>query len=683
MGDRLKNLLNVFEQEGIKYVHWKSNLNIDKALSYDDDFDILVSPKYKRKILLILNEYNFIRDISKKDQWQNEIFHYYGIDLKYLKVIHFHLHFLLEIGHDYDKMCNLPIIEKYLDKRQKYKYTYLPEFEKEYILLIIRIILKNDLKAFLLKLPHAQIRTLLFSKKGVVKRETYREFLDLKYKIHREKLDIILNSDFNFIEKDFFNDLEQVVEGNKSIFNFFNSAIKLNKRLNMYNRHSIWFSFWLSFMRINVGRITLLSGKNDMFKKRNLTGGRIYAFIGGDGAGKSTNIEKLYLLFKEQFYVKKIHIGRPKKFFLGTTLRILSKGLSLIQLKDISLALSYLSIAHDRYRSFKIALKLKNKGCIVLLDRFPIKGIDKMDCPRIHQNFPNKFNYLSRLEKNYHEKINYYDKIFVLKLNPEIAIQRRPEDNANELRLRSEQVWEKNFSDYHNSIVINTEDSFKTVERKLLKEVWLDLHMKSTYEIVGLAATGKSTARSVLEGKNITFNPKIKKHIFLQIFLKYFVPSISILFKSRRLMYLTTFIYFKYYLDIIRKSKIKNLLFFDQGPIFMATILAIEIPKMKDIFFKELKEISPFFKNLIYLEAPKDILISRIENRTQEHRIKELNEKEKNIFLNTYINIYDEVLDIFVSNGVNIKKINTHRCNVNQVKEIIMNTIVNELNKKC
>lgn len=677
MGKRLKDLLDVFEQEGVRYVHWKSNLNIDKALTYEDDFDILVSPEDRVKVLKILNEFCFLRGLSKKDKWQNEIFHYFGIDLIERRMIHFHLHFLLEIGHDYDKRSNLPVVENYLENRQKYKHTYLPEFEKEYILLVIRIFLKNDFKAFFLKLPHAQLRTLLNYKKGVANGSAYKEFLDLKDKIDRNRLNSILASDFSFIGKDFFHMMEQVIDENKSLSKYFRFAIKLSKKLKKFNNHSLLFSFWLSFKRINRGRISLILGNKDFFKKRNLSGGRIFAFVGGDGAGKSTNIDMLYKLLKKQLYTKKIHIGRPKKFFLGTLLRILSKALGIMQFKDVSLALSYLALAHDRYKYYKFALKLKKKGCIVLLDRFPIKGIDKMDCPRIHQYFPNKFKSFAKLEQEYHDKINYSDMLFVLKLDPEIAIQRRPEDDADELRLRSGQIWNRDFSDYPNAVVVNTNDSFEVVERKILGEAWTNLHVKITYELVGAAASGKSTARGALENKQITFNPSVKKEDFFRIFIKYFWKSIAILLKTKQMMYLTTFVFYKDYLEKIRNAEFrdKGLLFFDQGPIFMATILSIEVPKMKTLLFEELKEISVFFGRVIYLEAPKDVLISRIESRNQEHRIKELNTEEQNTFLDMYLEVYQEILSIFESNGVSIQRINTNLNNIDQVKNIIEQSI--------
>jgi thymidylate kinase len=680
MSKRLKDLLEIFDEESVRYVHWKSNLNIDKALTYDDDFDILVSQEDKGKVLKILSEFSFFRGLSKKDKWQNEIFHYYGIDLIKLKIIHFHLHFLLEIGHDYDKRSNLHVVENYLDNRQKYRYTYLPEFEKEYILLVIRIFLKNDFKALSLKLPHAQIRSLLNYKNGVAKGGAYREFLDLKNKINIDRLKTILASDFSFIEKDFFCKMEQVIDKNNSLSNYFGVARKLNKKLKKFNNHSVLLSFWLSFKRINFGRISLVLGNNDFMKKRNISGGRIFVFVGGDGAGKSTNIDKLYKLLKKQLYTKKIHIGRPKKFFLGTLLRILSKVIRILQFKDVSLALSYLALAHDRYKYYKFALKLKGKGCIVLLDRFPIRGIDKMDCPRIHQHFPNKYKFFSKEEKKYHKKINYYDKLFVLKLNPEIAIQRRPEDDAEELRLRSGQIWSKDFSDYTNAVVVNTNDSFEVVERKILSEVWTNLHRKTTYELVGVAASGKSTVRDDLEGKNYTFNPSVKKIDFFRFFIRYFWKSIAILLKTKQVMYLTTFVYYKVYLEKIRNSEFreKGLLFFDQGPIFMATILSIEIPKMKAILFDELKKNSPFFKCIIYLEAPRDVLLSRIENRSQDHRIKKLNKKEMNTFLDMYLKVYEDILAIFESNGVNIIKINTHLNNIDQVKRIIEESINRE-----
>ena len=132
--DLIEIFLDALEEADIAYVHWKSNTNIEKALSGEDDLDILVNPDKKYEIYTIFKKLNIIRGYSEKDSWQNEIFHYFGMDIQKKELVHIHLHFLLEVGYDFDKSVNLPIVQKYIEDRIKNKSIYIPEIEKEYIL---------------------------------------------------------------------------------------------------------------------------------------------------------------------------------------------------------------------------------------------------------------------------------------------------------------------------------------------------------------------------------------------------------------------------------------------------------------------------------------------------------------------------------------------------------------------
>ena len=46
----VKFFLQNIEENNIRYVHWKSNLNLHNALLGDDDLDILVHPEDQEKL---------------------------------------------------------------------------------------------------------------------------------------------------------------------------------------------------------------------------------------------------------------------------------------------------------------------------------------------------------------------------------------------------------------------------------------------------------------------------------------------------------------------------------------------------------------------------------------------------------------------------------------------------------
>lgn len=478
MSDLIQTILDELDNKNIDYVHWKSNTNIEKALSGEDDLDILVDPCKKPEVYKLFKKYHIIRGYSEKDSWQNEIFHFFGMDIKKKELVHIHIHFLLEVGYDVDKSVNLPIVNKYIRGRKKYKYIYIPTVENEYVLLIIRLLLKNAFVPYFLMLPTAQLRLYKSQKSnGIVTGSSYAEFIDLNNRINREKLEETLTDVFPFIEKDFFYECEKVLERNHSLKEYFDYSKKLKNMLIPYRYHGDLKSFFISFYRVNKGRWNKFTKNKIKSKKIPENGGRVFAFVGGDGAGKTSNIEKLDKLLERHFYTRVIHIGRPQSNLISTLFLMMSKVFKLIGFNDMRQALIYLAVAYGRKRAFTKALKIKNDGGIAILDRIPLDGISSMDAPRIHTINKNKnYSILSKLEKNMYSTIRGVDELIVLKLDPKIALERRPEDDPDELLIRSGQIWEKDFSNVKNAHVLNTENTFEYIEEEILKIVWKSLN---------------------------------------------------------------------------------------------------------------------------------------------------------------------------------------------------------------
>ena len=124
----ISTFLNSLQDAGVRYVHWKSNTNINQALSGIDDLDILVDPRNDREFNRVLKDLKFIRAFSNKDHWQDGITNYIGMDFDSQKLVHVHLHYQLSLGYDFDKSFTLPIVDAYLRRVLiiKIKYHYLP-----------------------------------------------------------------------------------------------------------------------------------------------------------------------------------------------------------------------------------------------------------------------------------------------------------------------------------------------------------------------------------------------------------------------------------------------------------------------------------------------------------------------------------------------------------------------------
>ncbi|CAM3966133.1 hypothetical protein FLAN108750_02040 [Flavobacterium antarcticum] len=657
----IETFLKELDNNNINYVHWKSNTNIEFALNGIDDLDILVSPLDQKKIFKVFKKLQIIRAFSEKDSWQDGITHFIGLDISSQLLVHIHLHFKLTLGYDFDKCFDLPIVASYLKSKHFHNsIIYLPSVEHEFIILVIRLMLKNSLTPFLLLLPSEQIRIFRQGKNhGIVSGGGFNEYVDLKAKVNMNKLFTVLKNDFPFLEKQIFIDCAKVINENNNLFNYFTYGRKLKRGLRSQSTHSEAMTFIVSFYRLNKIRVYSLLSKLRIYKKNEgkkaERGGRIIAFIGGDGAGKSTTISNLSKTLKKQFAVKNIHIGKPRKYFVGAFLFILGNGLKVLKINDLSRAILFLATAFNRKNEFKNACRLRDKGYIVLQDRMPIEGLTAMDSPKIHTIENGKFKFLSKIEQRQYKNIKGIDLLVVLKLNPEIALKRRPEDNPDELRIRSGQIWERNW-DFEYAITINTEHSnVQEVQEILSAAVWDNLNASFLRtELIGLNGTGKSTLLLKIKEtySNVITVIPIRQYPKVIIFclFRYSLRAIAVYMKTKNAAFFKSYLHFQISKNIIIKWQKKGIpashIILDQGVLFHLVLLYNEKLISLKKFNSEYSIVIEFFSLVVCLKASEEMLFSRVQKRISSNgRGQNMNYQEFKIFCDDYNNIYNLILN--------------------------------------
>lgn len=644
-------LFENLEKNKINYVHWKSNINLNEALRGVDDLDILVDPRRKKDLERIFKELNIFRGYSNKDAWQDAVMHYYGLDEVTKKVIHIHLHYQLPVGYDYNKNFVLPINDSIFQNRIKKFYVYISCPEHEYILLVLRTFIKNALTSFLLSAPGTQLRLLKSQK--IVTGGARKEFNDLFARVDRDKLKQLLTQDFPNVNLHLFEECEQAINQNASFLRFINLARKIKASLAAYKENSEIKSFFYSFIRITATRIKkikrLTIGESIKGTKTPAYGGRIIAFIGGDGAGKSTNIVKLQKTLSRHFKTTSIHLGKPPKSILGFMLYYSSRALRAIGLTDLASTVMSLRLAIDRKKTFKKAQKLREKGILVILDRMPTKQITIMDAPRID---PQKYPRLSRFERSQYRSIKGCDLYIVLKLDPNIALERRPEDNKELLLKRSGQVWSGQW-DKEYQVTINTgENSFEEVERKIVGAVFKSI--TTSYrctELIGLSGVGKSTATEQLKiySENLKTNLGLKDDLSLACLFLIKNPMYLIYKLSKRKpankLILLRIEYFKLWLAKTQRQGLSSNFCFDQGPIFLHVYALKEGLISSTEFLTGVNKYADIFQLVYHLEASSDILYERIKTRKDQGkgRAKDLNREEFLIFHNSYQEAFEQL----------------------------------------
>ena len=480
----VRNLLNQFNKN-INYCHWKSNEHFKDALLGIDDLDILIDRNQYGDVIKILSDLNFKHFYVPQARTYTGIEDYLGFDEETGKIIHLHLHSRLVVGEKHLKGFLLPI-EKYILKNKYYNQEYNAYHSSlfdEMLLLILRCSMK--------------VRKRDIIKKSVIDKKTYKEFKWLKSK----------NIDFQQqIEK---NELLNE-KAKKQIIRIFNEEPSFNSlnRLKhiLYHDYSCYTQgsgLTNTFKRTHreIKRIFLEIEKrylkfNKIFTRRKLaTGGVIIAFVGSDGAGKSTTIKEIYDWLFQVMDVRYFYLGsgdgnssllrKPFKLMMkiAQKLNIVKKSnnfsnskLQPVKKNNLSLAFKIWTflLSIERNKKIKQLSICRNYGYIVLTDRYPQSEFFGLcDGKKINDNSlaAKKENEMFRIAK-----LCPPDLAIKMIVDPDVAVNRKPgEIDIETSKNLTERIKKIKFSPYTKSILINSNLSKEEVLLNVKKAIWKNI----------------------------------------------------------------------------------------------------------------------------------------------------------------------------------------------------------------
>ncbi|MBY6154435.1 hypothetical protein KUV47_14525 [Vannielia litorea] len=486
---QISRLLTALDTADSRYVHWKSNNNIDQALAGRDDLDLLVHPTGLTKTKALISELGYVRGFSEKDGWQRNMLHYFTMDAEAGQLVHLHLHSGLTLGYDYNKNYTLPLVDWYLEGRRRAGPIWVPRPEREFVIFVIRVLLKSATTGVVAEFPIRQLRALYRSetRAGVA-----REFDWLKRQGALEGLDESLASSGLPFSLDGFRRLAEVAERGRGA-QLRCAAREVKQALAAMRDASEWRSLLACFWRVNLTRFERLRGGFSGRKMAGL-GGRVIAFLGGDGAGKSTNSASLSRALGQHLAVESLHFGRPGRFLPGLCLAALSKLLTAAGQSVLAEDFRSLALAYDRRSVSRRAERARAAGRIVILDRLHRPEITHMDGPRIENARTPLRRWLAAREQRLYRQTVAADLLVVLRLDPKVACQRRPDDVRATLMARSDEVWRADWS-AANMLVLDTgEMRREEVQARVFRRAWEEIARPFLrVEVLGLTGAGKST----------------------------------------------------------------------------------------------------------------------------------------------------------------------------------------------
>lgn len=472
MLDICKAFFEHLNSTGVQYCHWKSNINLDKSLSGKTDLDILVARSSQQEFNNAIHLFGIKKILSPPSKQFPDLEDYIGFDCDTGALIHLHVHYALVLGEKFIKNHRLPLESLFFQNLIKSSQgLWIPCPELELIILVLRAHMKTDL----VSLVKHQIKDLLGQNYIPFPDNIKDEFEEL---INNSDLDkarsIFLQSGLPLSEDVIFGFIHELSKGDLSALSVVRRKVQILRLLRGYQRHCSLVAYVKYFVQF-VLRLPLVSRFISQKKKTILGGGKVFAVVGADGAGKSTLVQDLDAWLSWKIYVKRIYHGIPKSPLIHSLFWIAQKleRLSLRTLAKQLNALLWVYIARKRFENSVKAHQLAADGIVVLSDRFPLKEFHEMQNPMDGPRLMGSASHFSLKESMWYQRIEYPHCVFVLKVAFDELRKRKSDLPLKTHMLKAQAV--NNISEREGIVLIDANRSYEEVLLHLKRLIWGEL----------------------------------------------------------------------------------------------------------------------------------------------------------------------------------------------------------------
>src|SRR6185436_13778675 len=188
----VQELCDILRIENIDYCHWKSNNMLARSANGDNDLDLLINRADGSRFTEILFRLGFKQVQAPAEKQMPGVLDYYGYDGQADKWVHVHAHYQLIMGHDMTKNFRLALEKPYLESAVQGELFRVPSVEFEFIVLIIRMVLKYSTWDAIL------------GREGKLKTSERKELTYLQALINQARVNEILKSHLPYIDLDLF-----------------------------------------------------------------------------------------------------------------------------------------------------------------------------------------------------------------------------------------------------------------------------------------------------------------------------------------------------------------------------------------------------------------------------------------------------------------------------------------------
>lgn len=488
----LVNLFRDLNQRKVRYCHWKSNIRLDLALGGRTDLDLLVDSKDEQLFRRIVSEYNIKPTLAAPGKHYPAVENYIGFDPATGTLFHLHVHYRLVLGEQFVKNYYIPLDERFLDSVQMRQGVRIPSPELELIILSIRSLLKyRDIDG---------AKDILSARSPGLPRKIKREVVWLLEQTSLEYVEETLKSIEGVLPADVIMEFLRIIANSSRVgFRFLALRGRVRAALRPYQRYGR-FQAALIYYHQALWRQNKLIGRFMPRRKMTLfTGGKSIAFIGSDGAGKSTVIEHIVSWLSWRFTVRTYYMGSSQPSFGTGLVKSVSKTAQLSEnackrflgkknpltraaerISGLLVSLRYLAEAKDRYNRYTASQSQKAEGSIVIYDRYPLSfvRIDEdraMDGPRIvklnNGRSDSLLTQLEQKEEKIYQKILPPDCSLALRVSLNVALARKPDHNRTKMEAKNRAIQQVT-SDDSQLVVVEVDKPLEQVLLEVKTILW-------------------------------------------------------------------------------------------------------------------------------------------------------------------------------------------------------------------
>lgn len=479
MNDFIIQLFRDIESRGIRYCHFKSNNNLEPALSGVDDLDLLVAMQDKERFAAVVAEAGFRLATDRGLAAAPFVFHYYGPDPATGLLVHLHVYFRLVTGGSILKNHWIPLERAFLESAQPVgaANVYIPSANADMVLFVLRKFIEQPslIEHFLFLRDIDNIKA---------------EIAWLMQRADRAGMRALVERWLPQIPVDLFDDCLDTLTSEISSLA---KRVRLGMKIRRCIKTTVMPSVPASLARSIMFGLAIIRGKLRIdVKDRSLfPGGMLVAFVGSEASGKSTLSRDVAKWLGRQFDLAHIHVGKPPKSWrtrplwwaiaLRTRLRGLVRGGSGAQAgqeQRVAANLPHPIVCWldsiDRRRWVMKNTRRMLNGTIVITDRYPSQAIGGMDGARIVPN-SGLTRMLSRWERRNYSGLPQPDLVVKVIAPLDLALSRNAERQRPEpegfIRQRFELAKAIQFAGSR-QVEVDTDKSLEETARLVRLLVW-------------------------------------------------------------------------------------------------------------------------------------------------------------------------------------------------------------------